>query len=95
MLRNNNNKRSCNDRRVEKLKASFPLRTNNNAVILNDRRATCERRMHGLEVSESDISQEVFMNMFKCNHTNTSVDSALDHNIEKGVDVFEGYFNHE
>ena len=76
------NRRSNNDRRQEKSNAIFPLRCSNNATILKDRRVRCERRVESLEVSESEISQEVFMSMLK--YSNTNVDST---SAQKFVDV--------
>lgn len=80
----NNIKRSINDRRQEKSKATFPVRCSNNAIVLSDRRFRCERRLESLDVSESVISQDEFMSMFKYNSTAKYVNSTSTQNSVDG-----------
>ena len=83
-----NNRRSNNDRRRGISNISFPLRCSNNVIILNDRRIRCERRIQNLEVSESVISQEQFLDIFKCSNVNKGINSASSQD-NKDVDIFD------
>ena len=99
MLCNMKNRRSCNDRRHVRYKVSFPLRTNDNITVSNDRRFRCDRRMQGLEVTESDVSKEAFEEYFsvlrsECGHSNINIESTPSSNIQNN-DIYNSFFNHE
>jgi len=57
---NNNNKRSGLERRVANQRITFPFRDKNGIIIARNRRTRCDRRASGLEVTESNMSQEDF-----------------------------------
>ncbi len=94
---NNNNRRSNTDRRLSKSNVTFPLRTHDNVVITQDRRVRCERRIEGLEVNESNLSQEAFMSMFNTLLCKSDPSGLLDTAGAENqtADAFNGYFNHE
>ena len=76
------NRRSHNDRRQKMSNVTFPLRCSNNAVIFNDRRIKCERRIESIEVSESEISEEEFMSMLNNSNSNKSFNFTSPKNNE-------------
>jgi len=58
-------RRSGNDRRNTERNVSFPLRDSQGITVAVDRRASCDRRTDGLELTEVNISQKVFKAAFK------------------------------
>ena len=59
------NKRSGKDRRVSTEIPTFPLRDSQGIIVASDRRVSCDRRTHGLELTELNISQKNFQIAFK------------------------------
>lgn len=59
------NRRSGKDRRIANLNVSFPLRDKHGIIVATDRRVSCDRRTHGLELTEVNLSQKVFQAAFK------------------------------
>ena len=60
------NRRSGNDRRTAtRTNVSFPLRDSQGITVTLDRRASCDRRTDGLELTELNLSQKVFQEAFK------------------------------
>ena len=59
------NRRSGNDRRTSQTSVSFPLRDSQGIIVATDRRANCDRRTDGLELTEVNLSQKVFQAAFK------------------------------
>lgn len=89
-----NVKRSTNDRRQEKSNVTFPVRCLNNSIVLRDRRFRCERRLESLDVSESVISQDEFMSMFKYNATAKQATSTSTKNSAEG-EAFDNCLIHD
>jgi len=59
------NRRSGIDRRSTNTSISFPLRDSRDVIVAMDRRANCDRRTDGLELTEVNLSQKVFQAAFK------------------------------
>ena len=60
---------SANDRRKTLQPRSFPLlRRKRREVVTKEKRARSERRMVGIELIESSLSQAEFQNYFKDHH---------------------------
>ena len=59
------NRRSGIDRRSTNTNISFPLRDNQGVIVAKDRRANCDRRTDGLQLTEVNLSQKVFQAAFK------------------------------
>ncbi len=96
---NDKNRRSELDRRHVDYKVSFPLRTNDNIIVSHDCRVRCDRRIQNLEVTESDISHEAFMDSFNAllkenNHSNNKVDSTTVHDT-RDIDIYKSCFNYD
>ena len=83
------NRRLSHDRRLAKMNVSFPLQTNNNAVVSHNRRVRCERRLQGLELTESNISEKVFMDYF-----NALLDERADTNSVQDNQDSDAYKSH-
>ena len=99
MSYNSTDRRFINDRRLERWKVSFPLRTHDDVVISHDRRVKCERRTQGLEVTETDMSLDAFLEIYntllsKSNYLNKNIDTDTTDVIGE-TDAFNDYFNHE
>jgi hypothetical protein len=63
----NNDSKRCNkkDRRIGKSSASFPLRDSHGILVATNRRVNADRRTEGLDVTESDLSKDVFNQYFE------------------------------
>ncbi len=59
------NRRSGNDRRVANKNVTFPLRDHHGITVAADRRVGCDRRTDGLELTETNLSQKIFQDIFK------------------------------
>jgi len=59
------NRRSGVDRRIASTTVSFPMRDKHGIIVAMDRRASCDRRTDGLELTEINLSQKVFRAAFK------------------------------
>ena len=53
------------ERRVANRNVKFPLRDNNSIMITHDRRARCDRRAPGLEVTETELSEVAYKELIE------------------------------
>jgi hypothetical protein len=58
-------KRIAVERRVANRNVTFPLRDNSGIMITHDRRARCDRRAPGLEVTETELSEEAYQELLE------------------------------
>ncbi len=61
-------RRAGGDRRILNKSVSFPYKTKEGLVILKDRRKTPDRRLSNIEVVDSEIDEEEFIEFLK-NHS--------------------------